>query len=467
MAQRRLVGIDLGIASAHTVAVLGEDGSEVCRRRCWPYRESLEEIECAALRDADPEVQLEVVMEPTGPAWLPIAVFFEARGHTVYRVSSAKAADLRRFFSRHAKSNSIDALTLARLPLVDPQGLQPLRLPDQAQAALDRRVRATDRLTREAALHKRRIKDLVRQLLPMTPLQGELGKADLAVLARTGADPNQLRALGKARLTQLIAKASGKHFGAERAQQWLDAATQSLELYAEHPALAFRDRAAEVRTEVRLLLAVQAELPDHETAREQAYLEVDPEQLARSLPGVATVSGPALAAIIGEAQRFGHGRHLRSFAGLAPRASETGETDRKGQPMSKAGPRLLRTTLIRAADNARHLDPQLAHLYQQQVVERGACHIKALCVVAAHLAERVLAVLQRGTPYVLRDLDGRSLGIEEAKTIAASWAVPEDVRQRRRSRKQGKVPHQVLRGHAKRASGPPTRRPSPTPILTG
>ena len=66
--------------------------------------------------------------------------------------------------------------------------------------------------------------------------------------------------------------------------------------------------------------------------------------------------------------------------------------------MSKAGPRLLRTTLIRAAETARHLDPQLARLYYVQVVERGACHLKALCVVAAHLGERAWAVLARGTP---------------------------------------------------------------------
>ena len=120
---------------------------------------------------------LEVVIEPTGPAWLPIAVFFSARGHLVHRVSSAKAADLRRFLSRHTKTNGIDADTLARLPLFDPAGLQPLGLPGAEQAALDRRVRATDRLTQAGAEHKRRIKDLVRQLLPMTPLTGDLGVA--------------------------------------------------------------------------------------------------------------------------------------------------------------------------------------------------------------------------------------------------------------------------------------------------
>jgi hypothetical protein len=188
MEDRRLVGIDLGISSAHTVRVLSGDGSLVCRRKAIPTVDSLEQVERAALAETPAGTHLEVVVEPTGPAWLPIAVFFTSRGHTVYRVSSAKAHDLRRVLSRHAKSNGIDADTLARLPLVDPAGLHPLQLPDAAEAALDRRVRACDRLTQQAATHKRRLKDLVHQLLPASPLTGELGQADLAVLERW-ADP--------------------------------------------------------------------------------------------------------------------------------------------------------------------------------------------------------------------------------------------------------------------------------------
>jgi hypothetical protein len=92
---------------------------------------------------------------------------------------------------RQAKSNGIDADTLARLPLVDPAGLHPLQLPGAERAALDRRVRACDRLTQQAADHKRRLKDLVRQLLPTSPLVGELGMADLAVLERFGGDPTR------------------------------------------------------------------------------------------------------------------------------------------------------------------------------------------------------------------------------------------------------------------------------------
>jgi len=113
MNDRRLVGIDLGIASAHTVRVLDGEGNTVAKRKAWPTVESLTEVERAALVGSAAGTRLEVIVEPTGPAWMPIAVFFTARGHVVHRVSSAKAHDLRRFLSRHTKTNGIDADTLA------------------------------------------------------------------------------------------------------------------------------------------------------------------------------------------------------------------------------------------------------------------------------------------------------------------------------------------------------------------
>jgi transposase len=335
--QRRLVGIDLGIASAHTVRVLDGSGREVCRRRCEPSVASLTVVEQAALAGAAAGTRLEVVMEPTGPAWLPIAVFFSARGHAVYRVSSQKAADLRRFLSRHAKSNGIDADTLARLPLLDPDGLTPLQLPAGERAALDRRVRACDRLTMQAAEHKVRLKDLVRQLMPLTPLTGDVGQADLAVLEQW-ADPRALLRLGKAELTAVIGKASRNHLGAARAEQWLAAAEAAVLLYADHPAVSFVDLAAEVATEVRLIRAIEAELAVHAAERETAYRWADPGQLARTLPGLGEVGGPVLAAVIGVASRFPTGGHFKSYLGLTPRASETGTPTARDNPCPRPVP---------------------------------------------------------------------------------------------------------------------------------
>jgi transposase len=458
----RLVGIDLGIASRHSVRVLEADGQAVCRTSCVPTVESLAGVERAALAGAPAGTRLAVVFEPTGPAWMPIAVFFAGRGHAVFRVSSAKAADLRKFLHRHAKSNGIDAETLARIPIADPGGLQQLELPGPDAAALDRRVRACDRLTREASEHKVRIKDLVRQLMPMTPLTGDLGKADLAVLEHH-ADPRALLAGTAAELTHLITTASNKQQGQQRARQWRDAAAAAVELYGDHPAVPYEELAAEVGTEVRLLRAIQDELAAHAAAREQHYRQVDPGQLARSLPGFAEISAPVLVAVMGRPGRFRDGTRFKSYAGLAPRASETGDTDRKGQPMSKAGPSLLRATLFRAADTARRQDPQLARIYYLQMTERGATHLKACCVVAGHLAERAWTVLSRGTPYVVCDSNGTPVTADQARQIIADkWTVPEEVRKRRRSRKTaGKVPQAAATGPDRRGDLPRPRSSRP------
>ena len=187
---------------------------------------------------------------------------------------------------------------------------------------------------------------------------------------------------------------------------------------------------------------------------------MDPAGLARSLPGLADVGGPALAACMGDPARFGNGKRFRSFTGLTPKASETGETDRKGQPMSKAGSSLLRTTLVRAADTARKQDPQLARIYYLQMTERGKDHLGALCVVAACLAERAWTVMRRGTPYVICDTDGQPVtaGPGQSDHRRALDRAPE-IRARWRSKKTGKAPRKSSKDNSERGSLPRDNTP--------
>ena len=58
---RRLVGIDLGIASRHAVRVLEAGGQVVCRSSCVPAVESLVAVERAALAGAPEGTTLAVV----------------------------------------------------------------------------------------------------------------------------------------------------------------------------------------------------------------------------------------------------------------------------------------------------------------------------------------------------------------------------------------------------------------------
>ena len=465
MQQRRIVGIDMGVTTSHTAHVVDEHAEVVAKRRIDPTVSGFTALETAALAGVHDDVRLEVVIEPTGAAWLPVAVWFTRRGHTVYRVSTQKAADLRRFLSRHAKSNSIDAATLARLPIIDPAGLYPVALPVTAEAAeLDRRVRTAARLTDQIGVHKRRLIELARQAMPTigTVLSPGLTRTDLAVLERYG-DPRRLAVLRTDRLAGLIARVSHGHGDATRkAEQFRAAAREAIALYGEDVAVPFTALAAEIATEIRLIRTLETERAHHEHAREQAYQAVDTAQLARSLPGMKRVGGPMLVAVMGNPDRFTGAAAFKSYIGLTPRASETGETDRKGQPVTKAGNRRLRTQLLRAAETARQTDPQLAAVYFDQMTAKGAVHTKALTVVAARLAERAWVVMHRRSPYVICDTDGTPVTPAEARRIIADrFTVPPDIRARRRSKKGGRAPQTALEGQmGQRTKRDKMRRPS-------
>ena len=64
--------------------------------------------------------QGEVVMEATGDVWLPLTAFLNSRGVPVVMGPGKKVSDLRKFYRRYAKTDSIDAEAMGRLPEVDP-----------------------------------------------------------------------------------------------------------------------------------------------------------------------------------------------------------------------------------------------------------------------------------------------------------------------------------------------------------
>lgn len=83
----------------------------------------LEQLFRRAREGALEDEPLVVVMEPTGMAWFPVAVFCQRRGVKVYLVNSQQVADLRRYYRKHAKSDRMDARVLAKLQSIPLDGL--------------------------------------------------------------------------------------------------------------------------------------------------------------------------------------------------------------------------------------------------------------------------------------------------------------------------------------------------------
>ena len=97
------------------------------------------------------------------------------------------------------------------------------------------------------------------------------------------------------------------------------------------PAVPFADLAAEVATEIRLLQAAETELQVHAGRPRGAYRTVDAGQIARTLPGLAEVGGPAMTAIMGKPGRFPVATTSSPSWAWPP-----GQRDRRHRPQGRA-----------------------------------------------------------------------------------------------------------------------------------
>ncbi|HET9983697.1 MAG TPA: IS110 family transposase [Longimicrobiales bacterium] len=418
-----LVGIDLALKSKHKVAIVDRRTGRRVRRSVSIGRDYAGAEQLVAL--LSPAASAAVVLEPTGNLWRPLAAVLIAAGYPVYLVSTTKVARLRKALSAYAKSDRIDAETLARLLLVDPDGLDRLCLPETEGARLRDLVRHRDRLAEEASDRKRRIQSLIAQLSPtlMEALGEEKFLPAYRALLRRYLEPNVVVRLGTKRLHTFLARRYRGVFDPERTQRIFDAQCSAAQFLAaqdaEHRPFDPTQIQLEVSLELDLLEAIERQQGLLEERIAKLYRQLDPEGLLLSLPGF----GPLIAAgVLGETgalERFANVGSYRGYVSLVPRYNQTGTSKNPHQRLRKAGPRLLKKYFYLAAEGARQQDLELAAFYTR-LRRRGNSHDQAVCAVANKLAGRAYAVLRRRTepekrPYRFRDLAGRTIAPADAK----------------------------------------------------
>src|SRR6266516_2922907 len=162
----RTIGLDLAVRAAHKAVVLDERG-HFCTPIITVHTQpsELDHLLIRA-REGAPSDEVQIVMEPTGMAWFPIAVYYARQGVASYLVNSQEVADLRRYYKRHAKSDRIDARVLARLPLVNPEQLHRLHLPSAKALACQRSCKQLDRVSTHIIAIQNRVQAIDRFAWP-------------------------------------------------------------------------------------------------------------------------------------------------------------------------------------------------------------------------------------------------------------------------------------------------------------
>jgi len=455
----RTLGIDLACVAAHQGSLADEAGRFLwAGRRFRSVRSELE----AVLEAAGGPDGLTVVMEPTRNAWAPVAAFFRAQGATVILVPPERAADLRKYFSKHAKTDKLDSKMLARLP-----GLHPEGVPGHDGAGptddLRRAVRRRVNLVQDRVTVHQRIDALLELFGP--GYAEALGTADytksaLEVLGRF-ADPRALRRLGRRRLTELLVKTSRGSWREGKADELLLAASGAVALWADG-GINFAGVAADIESEVRMAQLLDTEIARVDERIDALYAKADPAGIVLSTPGIGVTLAAGILGRLGDARRFGNLAAVRSFSGMVPGTDQSGIS--QGRPgLTKAGDPGLRRDLYLAADLARHVDPVLAKKYHDLMVKKGKCHTSALCHLSTALLTRIASCLRRGEPYALLDTDGNTITTEEGRQIVKDrFTVPADVRAARRRGRLAQAQKQGTSRRRKGSQSAPAASPSPT-----
>jgi transposase len=442
----RTIGIDLALTTVHKAVIADAQGQFLTP--VFSFHTPPPDLErlLTRARDGAPDTSLQVVMEPTGMAWFPIAVFFARHQVPIFLVTSQEVADLRRSYQRHAKSDRIDTRVLVRLPLVNPEKLHRLHLSTATTLSCQRACKQLDRLDGQIVALKNRIEALDRFAWP--GLEQHVFGSPFATAARWFRchcyDPRVVVQTGTEAL-QSAWQASGLDPADDGrwASRLVQLASEVLALYGEEsPYLDFTQLQAEVLRDQGLL--DHLEQLHHQVRMEVVrplYRQIHPTRALETLQGVGQDSAAVFASFVGEVERFGSVREFRGWSGLVPASAQSGGSEAKGQHITQAGPDLVKKYAFLEAESARQWDPQIAAIYYTQMVERGKHHNQAVCACATHLLDRVLAVLRTEQPYELRDVDGRAVNVAEARAIVLErYQVPVEVRRRttRHQRQQGK-----------------------------
>ena len=438
------LGIDVACRADHQASLAGVDGEFIWSG--WRFRTTPTDLQ--ALWDKIPAgAEVQVIVEPTRNAWVPLAAWLSAHGAEVVLVAPEQSADLRDYYNKHTKTDRLDSRILARLPLLHPEGLAAYDGPTPADP-LRRVMRRRAKLVKARVATFQRLDALLELLGPAWAEvlgAGDYTKTALVVLERYG-DPRALRRLGLRRLSELMIKSSKGAWREDKAAALLAAANDTLELWAGG-GIDFAELAADRAAEVRVARSLNDEIAVLEQRaaplfaardRRPALDDGDERGIIASVPGLGGVLGAGILARFGDLDRFANLAGVRSFTGLVPKIDQSGLTHGHAG-VTKAGDPGLRETLYLAADYLRRIDPQLAARYHRLIVETGKHHDSALCHLATNLATRLAACWRRRERYMLRDVDGTPITETEGRAIVAErYKIPDHVRQARRRASRAK-----------------------------
>jgi transposase len=333
-------------------------------------------------------------LEATGCLWESLYESLTQAGYTVLVLNPRQTASWATSLGLRAKTDGIDAHTLARGILAG--YARASSVPAEAVQELRALTRARQDLVHSQTAAKQRLRDELVVLFPELP-QHTPGDCDLftPALLRLLGCYSSARAVADAALEELtvcLQQVSGERWSEKEAQELQDVATHSAA-----STRAVRARSIVIQTMAQHLLDLQQRLADLETAIVERLAGDDDGQRLQTMPGVGPIIAATIRAEMGDVARFRHVDQVVAYAGLDPRTRQSGAF--VGQKhLSKRGPGALRHVLYLATLNAVRNRAEWRERYHR-LLARGRAKKEALAILSRALLRVAYHLLRTGTSY--------------------------------------------------------------------
>jgi len=290
--------------------------------------------------------QVLIGVEATGSLWEPLYDALTRTGHRVVVLNPRQTAAWAAGLGLRAKTDGLDAQTLARGLLAG--YARASVLPSETVQALRELTRARRDLVQSQTAARQRLQDELVVVFPELPGHTP-DRCDLAIpavlhLLSTYGSAQALVAAPLADVAALLAQHSRGRWSERPA--W---ALQTLAADSAASTRAVAARAVVVRTFARHLLDLQPRIAELEAAIATVLRDDDDGQRLRRVPGIGPIHAATIRAELGDVSRFAGVDQIVAYAGLEPRVRQSGAF--MGQAKVSVKRQLdLPTTKIRIAD---------------------------------------------------------------------------------------------------------------------
>jgi transposase len=386
------VGVDIG-KSFHCAAAIDARSNVLLKPiKVLASAEGFTAFE-GRLRQLGDKSALLIGLEASGHYWMSLWRFLLERNWQVQVFNPVLSSTNARTHLRGRKTDADDALFIART--VRDGDFTPLKPGKEDTEQLKLVCRQRRFVSHELSNAKRRLTGLIDLSFPefSRHFDNNHSKAAHAIF-KAAPSAAAIARLSQRRLEGLLIGASRGRFGAEKAKALRESAKQSLVASRQDPALELL-----IRSMIAQLEFFEKQLAELDVHIQRLFSHM--EHPIKTIPGIGSITGPLIAAELGDLRRFEGRRPLHAilaYAGMDPRVRKSGQWSGKIK-MSKRGSTALRTALYQAASMARLHEPRLGEIYNHHKQQMNKHHGVAISHVARKLLGIIYAVCARGRSY--------------------------------------------------------------------